>query len=164
MHLINYEIVLSLVDGRLTIQTSTEFFQQASELLVLTFPFCSELSTGVTMLEHLHLKKAQPLNNAVYFVEVLQNLMFNLVPSCGRPMCYQITITLEEIMQALPFGEAAPPLMFIETMSILLPETSILPHHTYFNVKKDNRIKLSLLNQMSVLSQKITPIQSWPLI
>jgi len=67
-------------------------------------------------------------------------------------------------MQALPFGEAAPPLMFIEIMSILLLETSILPHYTYFNVKKDKIIKLSLLNEMSVLNQKTTPIQSWPSI
>lgn len=56
-------------------------------------------------------------------------------------------------MQELQVREAAPPLMFTETMSILPLETSILPHYTYLNVKKDKTIKLSLLNQMSVLNQ-----------
>ena len=55
-------------------------------------------------------------------------------------------------MQELQVREAAPPLMFTETVSILPLETSILPHYTYLNVKKDKTIKLSLLNQMSVLN------------
>lgn len=67
-------------------------------------------------------------------------------------------------MQELQVREAAPSLMFTETMSILPLETSILPHYTYLNVKKDKTIKLSLLNQMSVLNQKTIQILSWPLI